>query len=116
MVAMAALLHPRGTALRLLDSTEPLLSSMEARDTELLNILLTVNRAAMVDLLASNLRRLGASTLDSVTGTRQQRDTPKWKLVVHNNTMHEEDRGAGMGQWGLGLDRVQVGIICIRPL
>lgn len=89
MVAMAALLRPKDTALRLrastvvhlpdnmvvlpLDSTEPLLlNNTEARATELLNIPLTVNRVAMVDLPASSLRRLGASTLVRITDTRQQ--------------------------------------------
>lgn len=85
MVAMAALLRPKDTALRLqastavhlpdnmvvlpLDSTEPLLlSNTEARATEVPNIPPTVNRVAMV----SNLRRLGASTLVKITDTRQQ--------------------------------------------
>jgi hypothetical protein len=89
MVAMAALLRPKDTALRLrastvvhlpdnmvvlpLDSTEPLLlNNTEVRATELLNIPLTVNRVAMVDLPASSLRRLGASTLVRITDTRQQ--------------------------------------------
>lgn len=94
-VAMAALLRPKDTALRLrvstaahlrdnmavlpLDNTEPLLlSNTEARATEVLNTPLTVNRVAMVDLPASSLRRLGASTLVRITDTRQQ--LPQWKI------------------------------------